>query len=108
MVHDGTTWKGYQNVYGSADPLGPIVSATEPTTQQDGSSALVTGDIWVSTADLENYPQVHKYNSDLAKWIALDEGDQTSEDGILFADARYGTSGGTATAGAKRERLQNY
>ena len=38
----------------SADPLGPIVSATEPTTQQDGSSALVTGDIWVSTADLEN------------------------------------------------------
>ena len=97
MVHNGTTWKGYQNVYSSADPLGPIVSATEPTTQQDGSSALVTGDIWVSTADLENYPQVHKYNSDLAKWLALDEGDQTSEDGILFADARYGTSGGTAT-----------
>tara|TARA_B100000035_G_scaffold305245_1_gene305849 strand:+ start:850 stop:4125 length:3276 start_codon:yes stop_codon:yes gene_type:complete len=97
MVHDGTTWKGYQNVYSNADPLGPIVSATEPTTQQDGSSALVTGDIWVSTADLETYPQVHKYNSDLAKWIALDEGDQTSEDGILFADARYGTSGGTAT-----------
>ena len=97
LVHNGQTWKGYQNVYASADPLGPIVSATEPTTQQDGSSALVTGDIWVSTADLENYPQVHKYNSDLAKWIALDEGDQTSEDGILFADVRYGTSGGTAT-----------
>ena len=97
MVHDGQTWKGYQNVYASADPLGPIVSATEPTTQQDGSSALVTGDIWVSTADLENYPQVHKYNADLQKWLALDEGDQTSEDGILFSDARYGTSGGTAT-----------
>ena len=97
MVHDGSTWKGYQNVYSSADPLGPIVSATEPTTQQDGSSALVTGDIWVSTADLETYPQVHKYSADLQKWIALDEGDQTSEDGILFADARYGTSGGTAT-----------
>ena len=97
MVHDGNTWKGYQNVYSSADPLGPIVSATEPTTQQDGSSALVTGDIWVSTADLETYPQVHKYNADLGKWLALDEGDQTSEDGILFADARYGTSGGTAT-----------
>ena len=79
MVHDGSTWKGYQNVYSSADPLGPIVSATEPTT------------------DLETYPQVHKYNADLQKWIALDEGDQTSEDGILFADARYGTSGGSAT-----------
>jgi hypothetical protein len=97
MVHDGTTWKGYQNVYASADPNGPIVSATEPTEQSDGSTPLVTGDIWVSTADLENYPQVHKYNADLQKWLALDEGDQTTEDGILFADARWGTSGGTAT-----------
>jgi len=94
MVHDGTSWKGYANVYSAADPNGPIVSATEPTQQSD-TTALVTGDIWISTADLENYPQVHVYNADLAKWIALDEGDQTTEDGILFADARYGTSGGT-------------
>ncbi len=96
LVHDGTTWKGYANVYPDADPAGPIVAATQPTQQSD-TSPLVTGDIWVSTADLENYPQVHKYNADLQKWIALDEGDQTTEDGILFADARYGTSGGTAT-----------
>jgi len=97
MVHNGTIWKGYANVYPDADPTGPIVSATEPTQQTDGSSPLVTGDLWISTADLENYPQVHKYNADLQKWIALDEGDQTTEDGILFADARFGTSGGTAT-----------
>ena len=97
MVHDGTTWKGYANVYASADPAGPIVSATEPTQQSD-TTPLVTGDLWISTADLENYPQVHKYNADLAKWIALDEADQTTEDGILFADARFGTNGGTATA----------
>jgi len=96
MVHDGTTWKGYANVYASADPAGPIVSATEPTQQSD-TTPLVTGDLWISTADLENYPQVHRYNADLQKWIALDEGDQTTEDGILFADARYGTDGGTAT-----------
>ena len=107
MVHDGTTWKGYANVYPAADPEGPIVSATEPTQQSD-TTPLVTGDIWVSTADLENYPQVHKYNADLAKWLALDEGDQSSEDGILFADARYGTTGGTATvapAGTIKELL---
>ena len=94
MVHDGTTWKGYANVYASADPAGPIVSATEPTQQSD-TTPLVTGDLWISTADLENYPQVHRYNADLQKWIALDEGDQTTEDGILFADARYGKSGAT-------------
>ena len=96
MVHDGTTWKGYANVYPNADPNGPIVSASEPTQQSD-TTPLVTGDLWISTADLENYPQVHKYNADLQKWLALDEGDQTTEDGILFADARYGTSGGTTT-----------
>ena len=97
LVHNGTTWKGYQNVYSTADPEGPIVSATEPTQQSD-TTPLVTGDLWISTADLETYPQVHRYNSDLSKWIALDESDQTTEDGILFADARFGTSGGTATA----------
>ena len=56
---------------------------------------MVTGDLWISTADLENYPEVYKYNADLQKWLAVDEGDQTTEDGILFADARFGTSGGT-------------
>ena len=97
LVHNGTTWKGYQNVYSTTDPEGPIVSATEPTQQSD-TTPLVTGDLWISTADLETYPQVHRYNADLSKWIALDESDQTTEDGILFADARFGTSGGTATA----------
>ena len=96
LVHNGTTWKGYGNVYPNASPDGPIVSATEPTQQSD-TTPLVTGDLWISTADLEAYPQVHRYNSDLSKWIALDEGDQTTEDGILFADVRFGTSGGTAT-----------
>ena len=94
LVHNGTDFVGYQNVYPDSDPAGPIVSATEPTQQSD-TSQLVTGDIWVSTADLENYPQVHVYNQDLQKWLELDEGDQTTEDGILFADVRYGTSGGT-------------
>ena len=94
LVHDGTTWRGYQNVYASTDPEGPIVSATEPTQQSD-TTPLVTGDLWISTADLESYPEVYKYNADLQKWLAVDEGDQTTEDGILFADARFGTSGGT-------------
>ena len=96
MVHDGTTWKGYANEYPNADPNGPIVSASQPTQQSD-TTPLVTGDLWISTADLENYPQVHKYNADLQKWLALDEADQTTEDGILFADARWGVDGGTAT-----------
>ena len=104
LWHNGTTWVGYGDAtaYPTADPEGPIVSATMPTQQSDGS-ALVTGDLWISTADLENYPTVYRYNVDIsgttsAKWGApLDSSDQTTENGILFADARYGTGPGTTT-----------
>tara|TARA_A100001015_G_scaffold43121_1_gene47319 strand:+ start:45689 stop:49060 length:3372 start_codon:yes stop_codon:yes gene_type:complete len=115
LVHNGTTWVGYLYNGGTSgiaaspyynadasltpDPSGPIVSASEPTVQSDGT-ALKTGDIWISTADLENYPTMYRYNAALAsglRWVLLDSSDQTSEDGILFADARYATSGGTAS-----------
>ena len=96
MYHNGTTWKGYSAVAGS-DPAGPQVSATAPTTQSD-ASALVDGDLWISTADLENYPGIYKWNGSTLKWVLVDKTDQTTENGIVFADARFGTSGGTASA----------
>ena len=102
LVHNGTTWTGYQNVSSDArgfnltncSPDGPIISATEPEAsdgQSDGS-ALVNGDIWVNTSDLENYPKIYRYDDskvDGEKWVLLDNTDQVSEDGILFADARF-------------------
>ena len=107
MIHNGTTWEGYGNFYSNAtDSAGPIVSASMPIAQSDGS-ALVTGDIWVSTADLENYPTIYIYNDTITgtkaqKWGSpKDKADQTTEDGILFADARYGDSGGSATVPPK-------
>lgn len=98
MIHDGTTWRGYRNVsidargfnLGNTDPAGPIHSATEPTAQSDGS-ALVYGDLWIDTSDLENYPKLYRYEVVLGedKWIDVDMTDQTTENGILFADARF-------------------
>ena len=108
LVHNGDAFVGLNYVGGSGlstdsspysgtNAEGPIVSATEPTTQTDASqSALVNGDIWVSTADVENYPAVYRWNATLLKWILLDKSDQTTENGILFADARQGDTGGTA------------
>ena len=104
MYHNGTTWVGYNDAtaFTDADANGPIVGASMPTVQSSGG-ALVTGDIWVSTADLENYPTVYRFNDNVAgtvaqKWGApLDTGDQTTEEGILFADARWSTTGGTTT-----------
>ena len=96
MVHNGTTWKGYTGVYANTDPAGPQVSATAPTTQSDGT-ALVENDLWISTADLESYANIYRWNANSLKWEVLDNSDQTTENGVLFADARFGTSGGTAT-----------
>ena len=97
LIHNGSTWVGYQNystAYQNTNPMGPVVSASEPTTQTDGS-VLVEGDLWIDTADLENYPQIYRYNTTTSKWILVDKTDQTTENGILFSDARYGTTGGS-------------
>ena len=108
MIHNGSTWVGYLDstspFYNAldaekTDPAGPIVSATEPDEQSDGT-ALKTGDLWIDTSDIENYPTIYKYNADTAKWNLIDSGDQTTEDGILFADARYGTSGANSDEAA--------
>lgn len=98
MIHDGTNWKGYRTVtndtrgfnLSNTDPNGPIFSATEPTQQSD-QTALAYGDIWIDTSDLENYPKMYRYELVTGDdvWVELDNSDQTSENGILFADARF-------------------
>jgi len=92
MIHDGNGWVGYANELTNTDAAGPIVSASEPTTQRN-SSALVEGDLWIDTADIDNYPGVYRYSAQRSEWILLDKTDQTSEEGILFADARWGNAG---------------
>jgi hypothetical protein len=106
LVHDGTTWVGLLDGNSpyydpdptlAPDPAGPFVQATEPTgSDRSVGTSLVTGDIWISTADIESYPVVYRYNAILGKFIQIDSTDQTTEDGILYADARYNTSGETS------------
>ncbi len=96
MVHDGTTWKGYQNVYPNTSPNGPIISATEPLaeTGQSDSTPLVDGDIWVDTSVSEEYGlNVYVFNGSTLKWVKQDVTDQETPDGWLYADARWSTSG---------------
>jgi len=92
MINDDGVWKGYLNVYPDTDPLGPIVSATEPTTQQDGVTSLANGDIWVSTADMDRYGK-DVYVYDGTQWIIQDVTDNSSPDGWLFDNVRWATSG---------------
>jgi hypothetical protein len=106
MVNTTGGWVGYRNTnYDSTgfptatgsnttDPNGPIVSASEPTLQSDGT-ALVYGDIWIDTSDLEVYPIINRWESvsGIDQWVTLDNADQTSSNGVLFADARWSSSG---------------
>ena len=75
LVHNGDAFVGLNydgssglsdtaSPYSGTNAEGPIVSATEPTTQTDvAQSPLVNGDIWVSTADIENYPAIYRWNT---------------------------------------------
>ena len=104
LINDGTNWVGYRTATSpffaasaglKTDPAGPIVSASEPEEQSDGT-ALVNGDLWIDTSDIDNYPVIYKFNSALPvnnQWVLIDKTDQSSEDGVLFADARYNTAG---------------
>jgi hypothetical protein len=102
MVQKGSQWKGYLNTgYDSAghpssaasatNATGPLVSATAPTTQSDGT-ALEYGDLWINTSDLENYPVISRWQNPngTPQWVLIDNSDQTSSSGIVFADARWG------------------
>jgi len=108
LVNTNTGWKGYRNVnfdsngfplpsgVNATDPNGPLVSATEPTVQSDGT-ALVYGDLWIDTSDLENYPVLSRWQNvdGEDKWVLIDNADQTSSSGMLFADARWSTNQNT-------------
>jgi hypothetical protein len=97
MINDGEKWVGYRSSTSpfaesvnnrDRDGFTPIVSASEPETGADG-------DLWVSTADLQNYPLLYKRVA--GKWQLVDKADQTTDDGIIFADARAGLLGGSPT-----------
>ena len=106
MIQDNGAWQGYQNVTNDVrgdnltltNAAGPIFSATPPATQTDESaSPLVLGDLWIDTSDLENYPLLYRWSDvdGTEQWLLIDNTDQITDNGILFADARWAPNGTT-------------
>ena len=106
LIQNNGSWVGYQTVtndvrgYDLSDTnaSGPIIAATAPTTQNDTAlSPLALGDLWIDTSDLENYPKLYRWEqvSGVAQWVEIDTTDQVSQNGILFADARWAGNGTT-------------
>ena len=113
MIQDDGMWMGYQNVTNDVrgynltltNATGPIISATAPTTQTNSTitntgSPLAYGTLWIDTSDLENYPKLYRWQpvSGVDQWVEIDTTDQTTQNGILFADARWSTNGTTDPA----------
>ena len=94
-------WKGYKiagtDIRGynlaSTDPMGVIVTPAPAPTSQASGSPLAAGDLWLDSGDLENFPSLYRYNG--SKFVAIDNTDHTSSNGIIFADARWDTTGTT-------------
>ena len=110
LVHDGSNWKGYLTVtndvrgfnLSNTNAKGIQVSASAPTTQNDtAKTALAYGDLWLDSSDLENYPIVKRWESvdSTDQWVTIDNADQTTENGILFADARWSTADADPVSG---------
>ena len=98
MVNDASGWKGYRNVPNDArgynlqqtDPQGVLLSPTAPLTQSTGNG-LVKGDLWINTGDLDHFPVISRYTG--TKWQLVDNTDVVTQNGIVFADARWDLNG---------------
>ena len=102
MIQNNGAWCGYQTVENDVrgddlqltNSTGPIFSTTAPTTQTD-STPLEPGDLWIDTSDLENYPAINRWSNiqGVEQWVTINNTDQTTQNGILFADARWSPNG---------------
>jgi hypothetical protein len=95
---NGTLWYStnlnadlYIKASGQWQPVSGTVTidATAPTSPS-------TNDIWVDSSDLENYPAIHVYDG--SDWISRDLTDQTTPNGVVFADLTI-TAGDTTNSG---------
>ena len=77
LVNTGADWKSLKDAYNGVQAQ-LFMTSDEPESANDMS-------IWIDT-NAENYPTIYRYESGI--WNRLDNTDQTSGNGVLFADAR--------------------
>lgn len=108
MIQDDGAWKGYRNVSNDVrghdltitNATGPQFSAVAPEFQSD-STALEYGDLWIDTSDLENYPMINRWENvdGVDQWVRIANEDQTTINGVVFADARWANNETTDPVG---------
>ena len=84
------------------------VAASEPTKKSDGVTSLANGDLWIDGGDLENFPMIYKWNGTDDVWVLVDNTDQVTGDGIIFADFRPRSTPLSSVMDAGTPRPENY
>lgn len=119
--YDGSIWSTLSYDASSAAPVGPTVDGalwydTElvadiyvkhngkwapvtgaVTIDTEQPMTATTGDIWVDTNDMANYPVIKRYSG--SNWVLRDTADQTTPNGVVFADLTV-HAGDTSNGGA--------
>ncbi len=77
LVNLGTSWTTFQ---------GDVqMTVLAPTTSSTGGQ-LFAGDIWISTDNLDMYPQIYRWTNNA--WALVDNADQETSAGVVFGDFR--------------------
>jgi hypothetical protein len=56
---------------------------------------------------MENFPTIYKWDGLNLEWVLIDKTDQITDQGVLFADARWATSGTSSTPSTIADLLVN-
>lgn len=97
---DGTLWYNsdliadlYVKANGNWEPLGANV-----TIDSTFPSSPSAGDVWIDSSDTENYPRIQQYDGSV--WVERDVTDQTTPNGVVFADLTSTASDTSNNGGA--------
>lgn len=123
--YDGSNWDSLSEEASASAPVGATVDGTlwyntslavdlyvKANSQWEPVSGDITidsaapgspssGDFWIDSSDVENYPAIYEFDG--SDWISRSTTDQTTPNGVVFADLTYtpsdttnGTGGATA------------
>lgn len=95
MINDGGRWRGLQSAGGKAvlgaSSIADIqIRQAAPSTKGTGGN-LAYGDLWIDPQDGTNF---EFYQFQQSSWVKLDTTDQSTTNGVLFADARCSDENG--------------
>ena len=91
----GTMVDVYVKVTVNDTPTWMAASQIDINTEEPGNPS--NGDVWVDTNDMANYPLLKVYDG--STWVSKDNADQTTENGVLFADLTAIAGDTTGVAG---------